>query len=425
MKKLFFIIPLLLTEFDAHAQTPGSLDLTFGETGYVTTSLGKSDNYGRAVTIQTDGKIVVAGYSSDNSDFDFALVRYNTDGTLDNFFGTAGKVTTSIGSSDDEAFAAVIQSDGKIVLAGFTTATFGGHNSALTRYKTNGTLDSTFGKNGIVINHTGTNDDEINAVTLQSDGKIVVAGYSYDSLNADFAIARYNVDGTLDNSFGKKGTIISPLGISDDKAFAIAIQTDGKVVAAGYSANGPDINFAVVRYYSNGTLDSSFGKYGIAMTPFENGFNYANALAIQTDGKIVVTGYSYNLSNNDFLIARYNPNGTLDYSFGKNGIVITPVGAYNDEAAAVTIQTDGRIITVGYSANESYIDFAVTRYNVNGTLDYSFGNEGIVKTPIGSTYDYARALAIQTDGRIVVAGYTNNDSDKKDFAVARYIGILR
>ncbi|MFH0867129.1 MAG: delta-60 repeat domain-containing protein [Bacteroidota bacterium] len=425
MRKLFLIVFPFLLEVTAYSQSPGSLDLTFGGIGYVTTSVTKGNNYGQSVSVQPDGKIVVAGYSAENSDYDFALVRYNTNGQLDSSFGTEGKVITSVGKSNDQAYIVLVQPDGKIIATGFTTASFGSHDFALVRYNINGTFDSTFGKNGLVISYIRSFDDEIYTATLQPDGKIIVGGCSYDSLNADFVIARYNTDGTFDSTFGKNGVIITPVGLSDDKVFALAQQNDGKIIAAGNTVNGSYTYFAIVRYNADGTTDNSFGKNGISVTPFGKGYNYANSLSIQTDGKIVIAGYSYNESNDDFLIARYNTEGILDNSFGKEGIVITDIGGFNDAIEAVVIQSDGKIVVAGYSANNTYIDFAVARYNINGVIDHSFGNNGIVLTPVGSTYDYAHAVSIQTDGKIIVAGFSKNDSDNFDFAVARYIGTLK
>jgi uncharacterized delta-60 repeat protein len=193
-------------------------------------------------------------------------------------------------------------------------------------------------------------------------------------------------------------------------------------VAAGYSDNGSNFDFALVRYNTNGTLDTTFGASGIVTTPVGTGHDVANALGIQSDGRIVAAGSSYNSGSNnyDFALVRYNANGTLDTGFGTGGIVITPIGSGFDIAYALGIQPDGRIVAAGSSDNGSNFDFALVRYNANGTLDTGFSIGGIVTTPIGSSDDYAIALGIQSsDGKIVAAGYSYNGSNF-DFALVRY-----
>lgn len=218
--------------------TSGSLDPTFGAGGIVTTDIG-TDNYGEELIIQSDGKIVAAG----SSNSDFALVRYNADGTLDATFGTGGIVTTDIGNSSNSVVALGIQSDGRIVAAGYGNSSF-----ALVRYNADGTLDTTFGASGIVT----ITDIGVVALGIQSDGKIVAAGYYYNGSNNDFALVRYNVDGTLDTTFGTGGIVTTDTGsVSDadtDTAHALYIQPDGKIVVAGDSNSSNSDFVIVVRY---------------------------------------------------------------------------------------------------------------------------------------------------------------------------------
>jgi uncharacterized delta-60 repeat protein len=193
----------LLITVGAHpvAAAEGDLDTTFDSDGKVTTAIGASDNEAYSVAIQSDGKIVAAGSSKNGSNYDFALARYNTDGTLDTNFGTGGKVITAIGSSTDVAESVAIQSDGKIVAAGFSNN--GSNNDfALVRYNTNGTLDTTFDSDGKVTTAIGSANDAAYSVAIQSDGKIVAAGFSNNGSNNDFALVRYNTNGSLDTSFG-------------------------------------------------------------------------------------------------------------------------------------------------------------------------------------------------------------------------------
>ena len=400
-------------------QPEGQLDSSFSGDGKVTTPIRSNpdhEDYGQATAIQSNGKIVVAGYSFNGNDTDFALARYNSDGTLDTSFDSDGKVTTDFGSSDDFCGAIAIQSDGKIVVAGHSNDGTG-WDFALARYNSNGTLDTSFDGDGTVITPIGTGNDFDGAIAIQGDGKIVAAGYSND----DFALARYNSDGSFDSNFGSGGKVITPIGSGGDYVHALAIQSNGKLVAAGSSYNGSNYDFALVRYNSDGSVDTNFGSGGKVITSFGSDGDYAYAVVIQSDGKIVAAGDSElslpASSYPDFALARYNSDGSLDTSFGSGGKVTTSNGAVGGAA----LQSDGKIVVVGAIFNGSNNDFALARYNSNGSLDTSFGSGGKVTTPIGGSNDVGRATAIQRDGRIVVAGYSNNGTNN-DFALARYYG---
>src|SRR3990167_2042134 len=346
MNKLIKFYILFLTVLSIFSAS-GELDTTFGTGGIVTTIIGsgsfKSD-VAYSVAIQSDGKIVVTG-SSYNGGNDFALVRYNTNGSLDT------KVTTSNDFSADVAYSVAIQSDGKIVVAGSSDNNGSNNDFALVRYNTNGSLDTTFNSTGIVTTAIGSSSDVGRSVAIQSDGKIVVAGYSYNGSNNDFALVRYNTDGTLDTTFNSTGIVTTAIGSSTDAANSVAIQSDGKIVVAGYSNNGSDYDFALVRYNTDGSLDTTFNSTGIVTTAIGSSTDAANSVAIQSDGKIVVAGYSYNGSDYDFALVRYNTDGSLDTTFNSTGIVTTAIGSSSDYANSVAIQSDGKIVVAGYSWN--------------------------------------------------------------------------
>ena len=401
------------------AAPPGSLDSTFGTGGIVTTPIGSNDAYAYALGIQSDGRILTAGYYADGNYYEFALVRYNTNGSLDSTFGTGGIVTTPIGSGNAIANAIGIQSDGRIVAAG-SFHNGSNDNFALVRYNTNGSLDSTFGTGGIVTTPVGSGYAGAYALGIGSDGRIVVAGYSSNGSDYDFALVRYNTDGSLDSTFGTGGIVITPMGSGYDIAYALGIGSDGRIVAAGSSHYGSNYNFALARYNTDGSLDSTFGTGGIVTTSIGIGDSEALALGIGSDGRIVAAGKSPDGSNYDFALVRYNTNGSLDTTFGTGGIVTTPVGSGWDFANGLGIQSDGRIVTAGKSFNGSNYDFALVRYNANGSLDTTFGTDGIVITPIGSYDTYAIALGIQSDGRILAAGSSDNGSNVS-FALVRYL----
>jgi len=246
----------------------------------------------------------------------------------------------------------------------------------------------------------------------------VAAGRSYNGRKYVFALARYNADGSLDTTFGPGGIVTTAVGSGDDVAYALGIQTDGRIVAAGYSYQGGNMDFALVRYNANGSLDATFGPGGIVTTAIGSDNDYARAISIQPDGRIVAAGSSYQGGNEDFALVRYKANGSLDGTFGTGGIATTAVesGAY---ASALGIQSDGRIVAAGYSYNGMHPHFALVRYDANGSPDTTFGAGGIVTTMIGSGDNYALALGIQTDGRIVAAGNSYNGSNY-DFTLVRY-----
>jgi uncharacterized delta-60 repeat protein len=317
-------------------------------------------------------------------------------GTLDPTFGTGGKVTTDFSGT------VAVQADGKLVLAGGAPLSNGNSAFALARYNSNGALDASFGTGGKVTNDFGGRFGGARSVALQTDGKIVAAGGLAIGLFNDFVVARYNSNGTLDTNFGTGGKVITDFGVSAQLT-SVAVQADGKIVAAGYANLDGGENFELVRYNSNGTLDASFGTGGKVTTTFglEQGFSYALAysLAVQQDGKIVLAGEAHLNGDRDFALARYNSNGTLDPSFGTGGKVTTTFGQ-NDVAFSVAVQPDGKIVTAGFGL----FKFALARYNSNGTLDPSFGTGGKVTTSIGGLNDGAERLALQGDGKIVVGG---------------------
>ncbi len=346
----------------------GSLDTSFGGgTGKVTTHFSGSVAGGGvaqawAVALYPSSgpnanKIIVAGDTTANGPNDFALARYNADGTLDTSFGTGGKVTTNlVGSSSDQIFSVVIQSDGAIVAAGSTTSGGAGWNFTLARYTPSGVLDTSFGAGGVVTNSFG-NIDYGTSLALQSDGKIVVAGL----LDNDFAVVRYATNGTLDTTAfgGGTGMVRTDFG-ADDYGYSVAIQSDGKIVVAGRSVVSGFGNFALARYNTDGTLDTSFGTGGKVTTNFGND-DYGYSVAIASDGKLVAAGYSNASGTYDFAVARYLPNGALDSTWDTDGKVTTDFGGSPDVGYTVAIlPNDGKVLVAGNGGPSG--DFAVARY---------------------------------------------------------------
>ncbi|MEJ7848342.1 MAG: LamG-like jellyroll fold domain-containing protein [Pyrinomonadaceae bacterium] len=405
----------------------GNLDTTFDSDGIVVTQTGPGNNFAQAVAVQADGKIVVAGVTGNGMNNDFCVVRYNPDGTLDDTFDGAnsgnGIVNTPVGPSDDSPLGMSIQPDGKIIVVG---QVFNGSNNdfGVVRYNPNGTLDTSFDGDGIVITPIGPGSDIVRSVVVQPDGKIVAAGNAFNGSNSDFAVVRYEANGSLDTSFdgnsgNGNGIVTVAIGVGNEVGYGVAMQRDGKIVVSGYYANVASTDTALLRFDQNGVLDPSFDSDGIVSSTFSPDTDEALSLALQPDGKIVIAGCIRNGAPNDFLLARYNENGSLDTAFGGTGFRIIPIGPAADIALSVALQPDGKIVAAGFSSNGSNNDFGVVRVNANGSLDNTFGGDGRVTTALAASTDSANAVAIQADGKIIVVGRTVVGSAAL-FGVTRY-----
>lgn len=384
---------------------PGALDPAFGSGGIVTSAIGSGGSEANAVAVQTNGKIILGGQTTVGSVGEVALARYDANGALDTSFGSGGKVTTAIGSNSRIRGLAV-QPDGKIVAAG---GTYVGSDPELliARYNSDGSLDTSFGSGGTVVAPITDSGSAVSTLALQPDGKIVVGGLSGN--NVSF-IARYNGNGSLDTSFGSGG-IVTP---AYNGLTSLALQPDGKIVATG-AAYG---YLEVERFNPAGTPDETFGQNATASSSVPG---YASAIAVQQDGEIVVAGDG---NNSDSLgLVRFDANGLVDSSFARGDSDPIGSGAPVD-VNALGVQRDGRIVLAGDAGAGSTRKVLVVRFNADGTQDTNFGGSGFVTTPVGSTGNVATALALQPDGKSVVAGYTYNANDpsSQEFAVVRYLG---
>ena len=396
-------------------------------TGKVVTDIGNgSSDWGQSVTVQADGKIVVAGSSDSSGLSDFAVVRYNADGTLDISFNGTGKLITDIGGSYDSGESVAVQADGKIVVVG-SSRILSNYNFAVVRYNTDGSLDTSF--NGTGKLETDIGRDVGTSVIVQADSKIVVAGEIFAGGSVGFAVVRYNSDGSLDTSFNGTGMLVTNIGSgSHDSGASITVQADGKIVVAGSSSNSGYVSgeFAVVRYNSDGSLDTSFNGTGKLITDIgSDSTDHGRSVTVQADGKIVVAGYSDSSSSGhgseDFAVVRYNSDGSLDTSFNGTGKLVTDIASGStDYGHSITVQVDGKIVVAGEIFAGGSVGFAVVRYNSDGSLDTSFNGTGKLITDIGSdSTDHGRSVTVQADGKIVVAGYSNSGGSY-DFAVVRY-----
>lgn len=452
---------------------PGTLDHSWGTSspfgaGKVATSVGLLDDVANAVLVQPDGKVVLVGSCYNNrhtsNSADFCAARYNTDGTLDITFnangGSPGRITTDFGLNDSYAKAAMLQPDGKIVLGGHC------HNGVpalcALRYNANGTLDSTFNAGG---SQPGTLSPDFqsyytynygfaaSSVLLQADGKILLTGHCSHLVNYrnTFCAARYNNDGTADPTFdagrGNLGLAIVDYGkILPLSSTAGVIQADGKIVLAGNC----DGQMCATRITIQGSLDTTFNAGGSSpglVTTAIDGISSsaANAVLLQTDGRIVLVGVCYN-SSAMFCAARYNADGTLDTTFNTSGsapgTVVTAVGGASFSASvanAALLQADGKVLIAGFCRKNQIGDrkrFCALRYNPDGSVDTNFNasgvQPGVLITSIGPdddsiTNNVANAAALQHAGKLLLAGSCDvyasaSNSVSADFCIARYDG---
>jgi uncharacterized delta-60 repeat protein len=455
----------------------GSLDKHFGKAsdgtpdGIVSLSLGSGNDSAKGMAVQADGKVIVAGTStSTGGSSNIVIERFNSDGTLDSSFGADGNsdgtpdgvVNLDLGTSSDDAKAVAIQADGKIVVAGNSTPTGGSSNVVLARLDKNGKLDATFGADGnadgtpdgVVEVSFGNGDDAVDAIAIQLDGKIVVAGdtTSNSGGSQNMMVARVNANGSLDATFGAgnadgtpDGVVSISLGDGNDEAKAVAIQADGKIVIAGNTVGSDDSsNIAVARLNSDGSLDVTFGagnadgtQDGVVAISLSNGDDKAKAVALQADGKILVGGVTVAADNSsNVAVARLNSDGTADVNFGagtadgtSDGSVSVSFGAGDDKLKGLLLQADGKILIAGSNtAADGSSNAVVARLNSNGALDSSFGEDssdgtpnGVVSISLGNGDDSAEALALQADGKILIAGDHVASDGSSNIFVARLI----
>jgi uncharacterized delta-60 repeat protein len=410
---------------------------------------------------------------------------YSQAGSLDSSFGTGGKVVTSINSGADKAYAVALQTEGKIIVAGMTTNASTGKDFACLRYNSNGTLDSTFGTSGIVTNDVQTgSDDVVYSIAIQADGKIILAGYSDDGSNKNAALIRLNTNGTLDTSFGTSGKVLTDFitGRADEiKTVKIHSLTGNIVVGGTSSLTSTNSQAIIARYTSTGLLDTTFNTTGKILLDDDSGsgtyFNVIEDLAVKSNGKISAVGWINQQGlqwSANYYGCRINNNGSMDTSFSTNGYIVTNggfnaddksfsmilnsddsilysgggylstlqydyfLGLYDstgstavgkalfdygslvkDIAYGMGIDSTGKIVLAGSNVTSiTSSTFGIARVNANYTVDSTFGTAGKVTTTFGTnTTNEAFDMTIQTDDKIIAVGYTGND-----FALARYNG---
>lgn len=403
---------------------PTDLDTTFGGTGTVITDINGSD-FATSVAVQPDGKIVVAGYCVNGAVI--CVARYSATGVLDATFNTTGTVQTPVNSGNDRALGLAIQGDGKIVVSGACERPLVGFPGffnvefCVVRYTTTGALDTSFNATGVVQLAVGGNGQDLgNAVAIQIDNKIVVAGTcaNFSSTAAEICIVRFTSAGAFDTTFNATGKVVTALGSGLNTGQTVVVQPDGKIVVAGNCDSGAIQEFCVLRYTANGVSDATFNATGILRFPVGSGLALANSLVVQADGKYVLAGRCSNGANLDFCMARVTAAGALDTTFNSTGKVTTAIGSANDVAYQVAIDVGGKIVLAG-NCEVTVSNFlpCVARYTSAGVLDTSFNATGKFIATVNSGPNIQRGMTLQVDGKIVLVGSTNNN-----FLVSRYEG---
>lgn len=409
----------------ARLSTGGTLDSTFDDDGLLLMDITTGDDIAYAPVIAPNGSAYVAGAGYSGSNFDFVIVGLGGFGLLDSAFNGSGVAVTAIGTSDDIGLSLAYEG-GKTVLAGDSVRS-GFFDLALVRYNSDGSLassgapDKTFSTDGVVTQPVGTADDIAYAVAVDSRSSVYVGGLTRNGATNDFAVAKFTSAGTLDTTFNATGLATTAIGTGNDSIGALAVQPDGKLLAVGQAFQGGTWDFALVRYTTNGALDSTFDGDGRVITSIGTADDIAQAAAVDGNGRIVVAGSSVAASRNRFALARYTTTGSLDNTFGSSGIVTTSftTASTDDMAYAVAIQPDGKIVVGGHSHQSSGKFFALARYQTNGALDSTFGGGGLVLTSVDTDGADLYAMALETGGRIVAAGRSFGIADS--IAMARYL----
>ncbi|MBW1750832.1 MAG: hypothetical protein JRJ37_09085, partial [Deltaproteobacteria bacterium] len=432
------------------------LDPGFGNDGRVAVELGVYGDRANAVVVQPDGKIVVAGSSSNTSDLDFMLFRLLGDGSLDPDFNYDGTVTTSAGSSDDEIMALVLQDDGKIIAAGYSSSSTD-RDFALARYNSDGSLDRNFGQEGIVVTSVGNSDDEITGLALQEDGAIVVTGSAMGTAGRIIVLGRYLADGSLDTGFGDDGFSFTGVG-EEAQAESVALLEDQGIVVSGSYSDGDKTGLMIVGFSFDGQLDVDFGDNGIAIPTDDQTFSEGYGLFIRNDGTILVAGSVGEEGKRDAALFQFTANGDPDPDFEDNGVLVTAVGAEDDVLYDVVAEDKyiaaSGFTTVGNIREFLFITYEDSRVTVQQTPASEVENQiladgsnlrisdlqveesfdeyqaaardsdelllDVVTTEFGDGDDVATALAVVPSSGMVVVG-VSAQSETTSTAVSKYV----
>lgn len=397
----------------------GILDPTFGDAGKVTMNIGAGFENAVDILQQEDGKLIVIG-SGTEGNTKILVSRFNSDGTIDNTFGSDGKTLVAVSQNINYGIKGAFQSDGKIVVGARCGDGFYNDFTCI-RLSDSGILDSSFGVDGIFIISLADKPEELTDIKVLDDDYIILAGYAGNTdVNEDFALVKLTPDGLLETSFGVNGIVLHDVTGKFDRIKAIAIKTDGKILGVGSVYDEVRIGIsALVQFQANGSIDNTFGDGGLITAtpgPYASVFN---GVVINEDNTIVVAGSLDYDSQYDFLAAKFNEDGTVFSQFGEDGFFIQDYNGNSEYAATMVKQPDGKFILGGSQGIWPESDFAIVRISNNGELDSSFGIDGLLTTDFSNGFDYAVGLTLQADGKLVAGGSTSVGSDYQ-LAMARY-----
>lgn len=395
---IYFLVNL------AFAQT---IDATFGTNGVVVTDFGTSVDRAYKMALQADGKFIITGSANNIA----TLVRYNANGSLDNTYGNAGKVQANF-----QLITSEMQNDEKVIIVGRTQLQNGTKHTLL-RYQTNGKPDSTFALNGVLdLSQIVSYREVVQSLEILPNNKIVLMVNNY---NYSISLICFNPNGELDTTFGTNGitTTTSPPNLFYFLSLNLTVKPDGSLLMLTTITDElfANINFAILQYNANGILNTNFGTNGFAIGDLgANQDEYPRSIKVQADGKILVSGFISSTKAN-FVVQRFKTNGTLDSTFNTSGITNINVGGKYRELLDMLIEPNGKIALVGSISD----DFACVRLNSDGTIDNTFGTNGIFTKDLGESYDYGSCILRQPDGKFVLAGWTSH------FCSDRAWGLIR
>lgn len=400
---------LLSILISSHSFAQNNLDVDFGQSGIaIIPQPTLSIVYD--MKMLPDGRFLAVG----NSTGHMVVARYHSNGSLDYSFGSNGICKIQVGGASTQGRSLLIQPDGKIVACGYADADF-----AVARYHANGTIDTSFNGTGEVKTNlendipTFGSNDAVSSSALQPDGKIVVGGESDQRI----ALVRYNPNGRLDTTFNDSGKVMLPMGNFGSTLYDVVIKSDGKILACGYAYTSTSQDFLLVQFKIDGRLDSTFGTNGVVFMNVIDA-EAAYGLALQSDGKIVLAGKAFAAG----VMARFKPDGAIDSSFGIHGTVVDTLASGDKGYEALALAPDGKLYASGLINTTGEDDFYIVRYHGNGRIDSSFSDSGTA-TQIGIWQDRVHALLLQSDGKIIAGGYSNisASSSGRNGALARYL----
>ena len=419
MKKTFISFMLATSSVLIYAQS-GTFDTSFNGTGMVLGNYTTGNNSADAMVIQPDGKIVVSGPTGVSSTVNTGVSRYNTDGTIDTTFGTNGKMSFSSGTGTlSYLYDMALQPDVKVVMAGYRWNGSAG-DFLMARVNTDGTLDNTFGVNGVAV-FDDANSEVAESFAINADGSFIVSGY----VNNHYTLLKVKSNGTIDTAFGNNGWVTTPFEGLSASSTSTSINAAGRIIVGGMGVGAGQSEYVMAAYNADGTLDNTFGQGG--RINFHIGYDNDFGLqVIQLDnGKILFGGHSYVGSTPlryEIAVVRLNANGSFDNSFGENGVFksrfFEPGRSYLEDMA---LQSDGKLVVTGAANVNNEENYGLLRITENGQLDTTFGEDGQVIQKIDNIYAISKNIALQSDGKIVVAGdATPFGGGKTQFFIARY-----